>query len=223
MTLKLIITGVYFCIILPIVLIQIFEKCDKECDTQLSKNDIKILISISIIADLVVTLGANSIYTRDEIDKTRAFTMIALTMLVTGYLIFMSYTDIKTQLLYSIVSYIMIILLISVGILNNIRIIDKTSFISYGIIAILFLMSKFRYIGLGDVLIYSALALYYNIIGHEYGFILLIVNYFLTNLLFVITVGFKKIIKKDKNRHYPLAPCIGISTLLVYIISIYLI
>lgn len=223
MTLTLIITGVYFCIILPIALIRIFEKYDKECNTQLSRKDIVILIAISIIADLVVTLSANSVYTSYEIEKTRDFMMIALTMLVIGYLIFMSYTDIKTQLLYSIVSYIMIILLISVGILNNIGIFHKASFISYGIIVILFLMSKFRFIGLGDVLIYTALALYYNIEAYNYGFILLIVNYFLANLLFVIAVSFKKISKKDKNRHYPLAPCIGVSTLLVYIINLYLI
>ena len=74
-------------------------------------------------------------------------------------------------------------------------------------------MTIFRFIGLGDVLIYYVLALYYISISQDAA-VLLMINVLITNILFVIV----SIVSKNKEKHKPLTIFIAISTFLLNIL-----
>lgn len=188
--------------LIPLALIFTFNKLDKEFKDKLKirKLDIVIIIAVAIIYGILysrlgLTLG-----------------VFVNTTLLTAYLVFMSYTDQKTMLLYSSISFIMIIYEIIMIVVNyNIIPFNEYTYTVLIILVVLGIMSIFRWIGLGDVYIYIVLALYYTQY-RNLPTLTLMVNILLTNILFIVITVILKIIRKDKEKHQPLTIFIAIST-----------
>lgn len=186
-------------IAIPLILIKIFMYCEEDISIKEKitpkRKDIITLIIVSILSWLIQINNLTSWFT----------------ILLIAYLIFMSYTDQKTKLLYSMASTVMIAL----GIVNIITTHSFNSIAALSLIipTIMLVMSVFRFIGLGDVLIYYVLALYYISISQEAA-VLMMINVLITNILFVIV----SVVSKNKEKHKPLTIFIAISTFLLNIL-----
>lgn len=190
-------------VLIPLALIKLFSNFDSDIGEtlRLRKRDVIIII----IASLLYIITSTLLLSND-------INMWINTSLITGYLIFCSYTDLKTKLLYTIIS---VALLIIEGIWLIIDI-DNIMFNEYTwtiliVLLILYLMSIPKFLGLGDALIYSVIATYlvhYRIIPT----MSLIINLLLANVLFLVITVIIKVIKKDKERHQPFTLFIAIST-----------
>lgn len=190
-------------VLIPLALIKLFSNFDSDIGEtlRLRKRDVIIII----IASLLYIITSTLLLSND-------INMWINTSLITGYLIFCSYTDLKTKLLYTIIS---VALLIIEGIwliidIENIMFNEYTWTILIALL-ILYLMSIPKFLGLGDALIYSVIATYlvhYRIIPT----MSLIINLLLANVLFLVITVILKVIKKDKERHQPFTLFIAIST-----------
>lgn len=189
-------------IAIPLILIKIFMYCEEDISIKEKitpkRKDIIALVILSTLSWLIQIKSLTSISSW-------------FTTLLVAYLIFMSYTDQKTKLLYSMASIIMIAL----GIVNIVATHSFNSIAALSLIipTIMLVMSIFRFIGLGDVLIYYVLALYYISISQDAA-VLLMINVLITNILFVIV----SVVSKNKEKHKPLTIFIAISTFLLNIL-----
>lgn len=194
--------------VLPILLIKFYTKIDTEFRDKLQLNSKDIIIILFSSFFITVTY-----YYRVE-DSKYFFHSIALL----AYLVFMSYTDQKTKLLYSSISVIAIIVeLISVykylyG--NNFNVLNMhyTVFILPIVFSI---MSIFRLIGFGDVLIYIVISLFL----FQFRFvptISMILNVLITNILFIIS----SLIMRKREKNQPLTLYITISTFICNLLLI---
>lgn len=211
MQLLQIITGLIFLILLPLLLIELFSKYDTEFKDkiQLRKKDAIIIIIFAIIQIVLL-----------QIVHSDKVIFVANTYILMGYLVFMSYTDQKTKLLYSIVSISMTVIQIIFFILNY-NIAEKGIFPYTTMIVplIICVMSLFRMIGFGDALIYIVIGIYY-IQYSDYSLMVMVSNVILTNIMFIVINIFVKIIKRDMERHQPLTIYIAISTFICSILLI---
>lgn len=199
-----VIISLFTTIAMPLLLITLFSKIDAEIGNKIkaSKKDIFIIILVAILY-MAVTMLFN-------FDTARFMNMSILT----GYLVFMSYTDQKTKLLYSIVSIFMI-LFETIWLAVNF---SKICFTKYHLLIIpivlaMLIMSKFRLLGFGDVLIYVVIIIYeltYSLLP----FWDVLLNYLLANTLFVVVAGIVRIITRDKEKHQPFTLYIAIATFL---------
>lgn len=190
-------------VLIPLALIKLFSNFDSDIGEtlRLRKRDVIIII----IASLLYIITSTLLLSND-------INMWINTSLITGYLIFCSYTDLKTKLLYTIIS---VALLIIEGIwlvidIENI-VFNEYTWTILIVLLILYLMSIPKFLGLGDALIYSVITTYlvhYRIIPT----MSLIINLLLANVLFLVITVILKVIKKDKERHQPFTLFIAIST-----------
>jgi hypothetical protein len=134
-----------------------------------------------------------------------------------GYLLFMSYTDQKTKLLYTLPSIIMLIIQVIIFAINWSTI--KTYYINeytwtIGILVlVLGIISLLGFLGLGDVIIYTVLGIYYTCF-RNLPTMSLIYNIFLANLIFLVVTIILKVTKQDISKKQPLTIFIALSTLL---------
>ena len=198
------IMGMIIMLIVPIMCIRTFCELDEDCRDKLKLN------KTNIITLMLVAIGYGLV---TPLLIPTEFEYINLTLLM-AYLVFMSYTDQKTMLLYTAPSIVMFMVELLLLILNY----NNLSFDRYTptvlvVLVALYAMSLFRWIGYGDVLIYTVLIIYLM----QYRAVptmSLLINILLTNILFVVTTLIMKIIKKDKSKHQPLTIFIAISTYL---------
>lgn len=174
-------------------LILLFQHIDKEIKIHLTKKDIIIILIVTALTSIV------------NINKYNIF--------LVGYLIFMSYTDQKTKLLYTSVSLAMIIYEIIMIVIN----IHEIPFNEYTwtiglLIAALFIISLFHGIGMGDILIYIVISLYYIRI-YTVPTLYLMITIILANIVFIIISVYKRF-KHGKEASYPLTSCIAFGTIL---------
>lgn len=205
-----IITVLLTMIAMPLLLITIFSKIDTEVGNKIeaSKKDIFIIILVAILY-LVVTDWFN-------FDTERFMNMSILT----GYLVFMSYTDQKTRLLYSIVSIFMILFEIICLAVNFSNIyFTKYHLLLIPIVLAMLIMSKFRLLGFGDILVYLVIIIY-ELIYSLLPFWDILLNYLIANTLFVVIAGIIRIITKDKERQQPFTLYIAMAT---FICNLYVI
>lgn len=200
------IIGMVLIFIIPMILITLFGKVDTDISYSITptKRDIIIIaitsISISLIQWLIIGNNVNNHYLHSSI--------------LMGYLLFMSYTDQKTTLLYSIISYAMIVIeLITILISYGSLTINKYSMLVFIIPVLLFIMSIFRWIGFGDVLIYLVISLF----SMQYSILPVFnvgLNLVLAMFMFLLINILKNIKSQDKERHRPFTVYIAISTFL---------
>lgn len=196
--------GVLAVSVIPILLILLFSKEDIEYrdKIKLHKKDAIIIIILAIGYGLITPIMIGE-----------QFEYINLTLLI-SYLVFMSYTDQKIMLLYSSASIIMILFeVITLALRFGQLTFDKYTPTLLIVLLVLNIMSIFRWIGYGDVLIYTVISLY--LLQHRaVPTMSLLINILFTNIMFVIATLILKIIKRDKSKHQPLTLYIAISTYL---------
>jgi len=183
-------------VLIPLVLALFFQKIDTELDIKLRKKDIIIFCIVGIVASILLSI------------QYKGFELFNVAF-VMAYLIFMSYTDQKTQLLYNICSVIQFIYQIAILIIYRHGIGNYELFI-FIVPAIFFIVSLLGGIGMGDVLIYFVLAVFsLNFKSTPIFFLIYIILF--ANVVFIITSIIYKIITKDKKKHLPLTIYIAIS------------
>lgn len=212
-------SSIILSILLTLQLIKLFEHIDNEHNTRLSLSNTIVII---ICSTLFGILSPIFIWDNQYDTLKNSIEMLNITILFV-YLLFQSYFDQKICMVYSSVSLIMIaleILYVIFMYINNY--ISIYGIYTLGVLIIpfvLYIISLFRGIGLGDVLIYLVISIYY--IGSKQQTIAsMLINIIVTNILFIVTSLIVKIIKKDKNNHQPLTIFISIVTLLFAIVKI---
>lgn len=202
------ILGTVLVVGIPLILILIFSYLDKEL-TEVIKLKPKTLIII-----LCVGLISSILYYIFCGHFEKMYYLHCMVLL--GYLIFMSYTDQLTTLLYSSVSVVMITAeIVSLLININIRELEIYTLIIFAFPVVFSIMSLFRWIGFGDVLIYCVLTLFliqYRLVPT----MSMIINVLITNILFIIVT----LLLRRKERHRPLTIFITISTFLCNLLLI---
>ena len=196
---------------LPMLLIKYYSSRDNEIGNKISPE------RKDIIKLIIVTLGY-TLYTYMISDIITMNHYISISLL-TGYLIFMSYTDQKTGLVYSIVSIAMILIESTQLILklNTIKFGYQTVVI--GIILIgLVILSLLGKLGSGDVLIYIVIFEYY-IANSEFPMFFVVGSMIISNVLFILS-NLASIIKKDAKRNQPFTLYITIGTFVCNIFPI---
>lgn len=190
--------------IVSILLIIIFEKIDKELNIKFNKKDLLIILIISISGGFIISTFVGNI--------------VHVSFLM-AYLIFESYTDQKTKLVYTSVSSLVIVIEFIIFIHRCLMSAFSFEYYIFLIPLVLFIISRFNGIGIGDVYIYTALCVFY-VNTKDFEFISMIFNILLTNIMFLIVTLIKKIVTKDKYKNYPLTLFITISTFIIEVISI---
>lgn len=190
-------------VLIPLALISLFSNFDSDIGEtlRLRKKDVIIIITTSILYIIASTLLLSN-----------DINIWINTSLITGYLIFCSYTDLKTKLLYTIIS-VTLLIIEGIWLIIDIKnvIFNEYTWTILIILLILYLMSIPKFLGLGDALIYSVITTYlvhYRTIPT----MSLIINLLLANILFLVITVILKVIKKDKERHQPFTLFIAIST-----------
>lgn len=191
-------------IVLPILLITIFSRLDNDMKEtlKLSRKDILIIVAVAIGYIAITSLFSFS---------TERFINMSI---LTGYLVFMSYTDQKSKLLYSIVSIVMILFeIVCIAFNFNNIYFTKYHLLLIPIVVVMLIMSRLRLLGFGDVLIYVVIILY------EMNYSLLpfwdiLLNYLAANILFVVIASIIRIITKDKEKNQPFTLYIAMATFL---------
>lgn len=202
--LKIIIETLIF-IIITLLIVSAFDKYDSEINLAFTKRDVILISIISLFCSLVINF------------KLRELSEVhILVCILTVLMLVMSYTDLKTMQVYTVLDLLAIIASAIYLVLNieqvklfvtiypnNIILI-----VSILIIAILFITQG---VGLGDTMLYSSLLIYY-ITKTELGSLIFVINILISNFLFLIVNSTKFI--KDKKRKLPLVPYILIAWIL---------
>lgn len=190
--------------VIPLLLIKTFSSIDEDIGEEIkcSIKDIFIIILVAIFYIEITKLFSF---------ETSRFVNMSI---LTGYLVFMSYTDQKTKLLYSIISILMIILETTwlFAVLNSV------SFTKYDLLLIIvvlamIIMSRLGFLGFGDVLVYVVIIIY-ELIYSLLPFWDILINYTIANTLFVVITGIKRVITNNNDKNQPFTLCIAISTFL---------
>lgn len=192
-------------VLIPLVLAFLFQKADEELNIKLTKKDIIIIVIIGIITSILLNI---------QYEKF----MLYHTSFIMAYLIFMSYTDQKTKLVYNFCSEVVIVLEIALILLNdtNINILTTSVMILPLVMLVISLLGG---LGMGDVCIYTALALY-SITSKEFPFFSLTYIIILANIMFIIVGIIYKIVTRNKDRKLPLTIYIAISFFICSILRI---
>ena len=202
-----------------IQLIKYFESIDKELNTVVSSKDKLIIIILSIIVGFLSTIA---LWNRELDIITNTVELFNISILFI-YLALESYTDQKTKLVYSSVSIIMIpieiLYVVYMVISGNSQIYGIYTLAVLFIPVVLFILSLFRGIGLGDVLIYLVISIYY-IGAKEQVVVSMLFNVIASNILFIITSLIYRLVKHNKEKHQPLTIFISIVTILFSILKI---
>lgn len=200
-----IIVAIVSLIVIPISLIVFFTKVDDEYRDRIKLNtkDI-IIISLVAVGYIAITLKLNYISIEHYIVMT----------LLNGYLVFMSYTDQKTQELYSMVSTL--ILIVSTPIVFVLVFSGKVTFTEYDILLIplillLELLGKMNLLGSGDVSIYKVILLY-ELAWSQNPFMNLLINLLIADGMFLIVTCTIKFITKNKKKSMPFTLYIAVAT-----------
>lgn len=142
-----------------------------------------------------------------------------IAIVLIAYLIFMSFTDQRTKLLYDIVSIAMIVIMLVINILS-INSFNTTEIIgTSAVILALYILSRFRWLGFGDVLVYTVLALYYFKFSSSVTFYIL-ANLLIANIGFVISGVVSRAKTKSNDKHLPFTLWICIATYALNIILV---
>lgn len=198
-------------IFIPLILIKIFSTIDNEI-----KDKIKIKKSDKI---LIIVFGIIQAVLMSVIIQNKEVQLINLAIMM-GYLVFMSYTDQKTGLVYSIASFVMIVMQVVMLITQfSLTVKNLFSYITLVIPIVIYMLSLLGMIGFGDVLIYMVIAIYY-LTYSEYCTMTLIITILVTNIMFLIVNLIVKIVKHDKEKHHPLTIYITISAFICSILLI---
>lgn len=202
--LKIIIETLIF-IIITLLIVSAFDKYDSEINLAFTKRDV-ILISIaSLFCSLVINF------------KFRELSEVhILVCILTVLMLVMSYTDLKTMQVYTVLDLLAIIASAIYLVLNieQVKLFvtiypnNVILMVSMLIIVILFITQG---IGLGDTMLYFSLLMYY-ITKTELGSLIFVINILISNFLFLIVNSTKFI--KDKKRKLPLVPYILIAWIL---------
>lgn len=192
-------------VLIPLVLAFLFQKADEELNIKLNKKDIIIIAIVGIITSILLNI---------QYEKF----MLYHTSFIMAYLIFMSYTDQKTKLVYNFCSEVVIVLEIALILLNdtNINILTTSVMILPLVMLVISLLGG---LGIGDVCIYTALALY-SITSKEFPFFSLTYIIILANIMFIIVGIIYKIATRNKDRKLPLTIYIAISFFICSILRI---
>lgn len=196
---------------IPLAFIYFFSKLDTEFSEQLKIKRLNIIIIIAV--SIIYIIASSILLSNNAI-------LWLNTSLITGYLIFCSYTDLKTKLLYSSVSLTFLVIEITLLLIDYKAVpFNNYSWTILVVILAMYLMSIPRWIGLGDVFIYAVIATYLT----HYRFIptmSIVINLLFTNIMFVIATIIIKVIKHDKEKHQPLTVFIAISTVCCCLLGI---
>lgn len=192
-------------VLIPLVLAFLFQKADEELNIKLTKKDITIIAIVGIITSILLNI---------QYEKF----MLYHTSFIMTYLIFMSYTDQKTKLVYNFCSEVVIVLEIALILLSdtNINILTTSVMILPLVMLVISLLGG---LGMGDVFIYTALALY-SVTSKEFPFFSLTYIIILANIMFIIVGIIYKIVTRNKNRKLPLTIYIAISFFICSILRI---
>ena len=194
--------------LIPIILVNYFVRIDKEYAPALKLTSTrKIGLAMLILAGLVALLSPGYCYLSTLQHLNSSF--------ILAYLIFMSYTDTHTKMLYSVVSAVMLVFEIIITMINAERFQSDTYTLIIAL-GVLIILAIFNLIGAGDVLIYTVIMLYLlqNRTVPTMSFIL---NVLMTNIMFVVVTVLKKLQSKDINilhSHEPLTLFIYFGTLM---------
>jgi hypothetical protein len=197
---------------IPMLLIKVFDSIDNEVNLKMSYR----FIFLNSIFASMIGYFISKIY-------SNRFQMIHLSILI-AYLWFMGYVDRKSKTVYTSVSVIMLLIEFVISIFT----LDKTLLNEYTwtvalVLLILFIMSMVRMIGLGDVLIYGVISMYY-VQTRLLPTISLMIVILVANVIFIIVNVIKAVVRKIKKANYqvdskdkqyePLAECIALSTII---------
>lgn len=192
-------------VLIPLVLAFLFQKADEELNIKLTKKDIIIIAIVGIITSILLNI---------QYEKF----MLYHTSFIMAYLIFMSYTDQKTKLVYNFCSEVVIVLEITLILLSNTNINILTTSVMI-LPLVMLVISLLGGLGMGDVFIYTALALY-SVTSKEFPFFSLTYIIILANIMFIIVGIIYKIVTRNKNRKLPLTIYIAISFFICSILRI---
>lgn len=203
----LFIAGSVLMALVPLALITLFTKIDEEISDKLkpSKKDIAVIVVTGTLISVLVT-------------GTKAMNIMCWInfIVMMAYLVFMSYTDQKTKLVYTVTSVVMIVLEIVVLMTHpEIKMINML--ITLIIPAIIQIACIFKFIGMGDSLIFWNLALYLSVWSYDSVWFMLILV-LLSNILFVVSALYKKIVKSKKDKRLPYTLYITIAAFIVFLI-----
>lgn len=196
--------------IIPLMLATIFNKLDNSIDISLKQWDVTAIIIVAIVVPVARFLLYRSVGTNIGLISTIHMDLIA------AYLVFMSYTDQKTKLLYTSVSLTMVafeLICVAFSIESILEYVNELTWTLMVIPVILFIISVFDGIGLGDVYIYVVICLYTLQISHI-PTLVMIISILMTNIMFVITTVFLKVVRKNKDKHLPLTIYITIASII---------
>ena len=206
-------------IIVVIQMIKIFESIDDEVETAINKKDRAVII---ILGSLYGILSAVFIW-KNQYGLVKNIVELLNVTLLFIYLTFQSYFDQKIKNVYSTISILMIpieiiyVTYIMIGGYNKIY-----GFYTLAVLIapiILWVISLFRGIGFGDVLIYLVIAIYY-IGAKQQPVISMLLNIIATNITFIVTSIIIKMGKFGKKKHKPLTMYIAITTILFAILNV---
>lgn len=202
--LKIIIETLIF-IIITLLIVSAFNKYDSEINLAFTKRDVIIISIISLFCSLVINF------------KLRELSEVhILVCILTVLMLVMSYTDLKTMQVYTVLDLLAIIASAIYLVLNieQVKLFvtiypnNVILMVSILIIVILFITQG---VGLGDTMLYSSLLIYY-ITKTELGSLVFVINILISNFLFLIVNSTKFI--KNKKRKLPLVPYILIAWIL---------
>lgn len=196
---------------IPLALIKFYSTIDEEYSEKykLSRSTLIIILITSLLYNLIAIV------------TMKGYEVVWInTSILVGYLVFSSYTDMKTKLLYTSCSLAMLVIQIIFFIVYFKQIIfNEFSWTILVVLAVLAIMSVFGWLGAGDVIIYLIIAVYLTIYRTIPTFSI-ILNLLVANVLFLVTTIIIKIIKKDKEKHQPFTLFITISTVICCLLLI---
>lgn len=208
------IIGLVLMVLIPLALIFIFTELDVEISETIRLKDID--LAVIILVAVGYWLITNTIFTFN----TGRYVNMTIVM---AYLVFMSYTDQKTKLLYSIVSVVMMVFeLIWLAVSFKNLTFNKYDLLLIPVLIMFLLLSKFKWLGFGDVMIYMVLIIY-ELIFSYIPFWDILFNYTVANILFVVTSCVMKLVSKKKevnDKHLKFTIYIAISTFLCNMVLI---
>lgn len=211
--------------IIPICLIWLLSKLDRTDNSEEATNVEKIAPIGELIKlgkkEVILLIGIAVLYTviTNTLFNYELLRYINMSIL-TGYLVVMSYTDQKSKALFTILSVLMLIIetVWLIATFDNVYI-TKYDLLLIPIMIGLYLLSRFRLLGFGDVLIYAVIAVYeltYSLVS----FWDLLFNILVANVLFVLVTSIIRMKTKDDNKNQPFTLYIAIATFISNLILI---
>ena len=202
--LKIIMESLIF-VIITLLIVSAFNKYDEEINLAFTKRDVIFISITSLFCSLLINIKHNNL---SEVH--------ILVCILTVLMIIMSYTDLKTMQVYTVLDLLAIVssaiyLVCNIEQTKNFITIYPNNIILLVNILIIVVLFITQGIGLGDSMLYFSLLLYY-ITNSQFGCMLFVINILISNLIFLIVNSTKFL--KDKKRKLPLVPYILLAWLL---------